>query len=408
MNVVLSYGLGADSTALLLRWLTEPASRDFDLDQLLVVTAMTGDERRRTGPLIEQHVLPRLRRAGVRYAQVARAGPRQADGIRVLDDSTSPGRLYVEGAYTLEDELTAAGTAPQASGRRLCSMKFKGWVIDRYIADYSPTATRHFFGYEVGEKGRAMKCARLMPGRLVFGFEMKERGRAGRATEYDTAHRVAEFPLIQWGWTRSDCERYIESVTGVNIWPKSACYYCPFSLTSRDGRVESLRRYDDDPESAIETLRLEWRALCLNERSGLIAGDRFIDFIAEHRPRLADTFWSRLDRAPHAVYRVRRHWEPRADDPTRATVSRTLDVVMVGSRIACSDYLRTCGPVDRHDGIERVYQHRRAAVLPTREEFIVAGPIGAQPKPKGNRLASFERRWNETASRNAPTPVGTR
>ena len=41
---VLSWGLGADSTAILLRWLHEPASRDFDLDKLVVVTAHTGNE----------------------------------------------------------------------------------------------------------------------------------------------------------------------------------------------------------------------------------------------------------------------------------------------------------------------------------------------------------------------------
>lgn len=31
---VLSYGLGLDSTAVLLRWLTDPSSRDFDLSDL--------------------------------------------------------------------------------------------------------------------------------------------------------------------------------------------------------------------------------------------------------------------------------------------------------------------------------------------------------------------------------------
>ncbi|MCG7594932.1 hypothetical protein [Mycobacterium sp. PSTR-4-N] len=40
---VLLWGLGADSTAILLRWLLDPASRDFDLDQLVVVVAHTGD-----------------------------------------------------------------------------------------------------------------------------------------------------------------------------------------------------------------------------------------------------------------------------------------------------------------------------------------------------------------------------
>lgn len=40
-SVVLSYGMGADSTALLLRWITEPATRPCPLADLLVITAMT-------------------------------------------------------------------------------------------------------------------------------------------------------------------------------------------------------------------------------------------------------------------------------------------------------------------------------------------------------------------------------
>lgn len=39
-RVVLAYGLGADSSAILARWLTEPASRDFDLDDLVVITGI--------------------------------------------------------------------------------------------------------------------------------------------------------------------------------------------------------------------------------------------------------------------------------------------------------------------------------------------------------------------------------
>lgn len=81
MNVVLSYGLGVDSTAMFLRWLNEPDSRDFDLDDLLVVTAMTGNEWPDTVELVERHILPRFREAGVTFAQVARAGASQKDGI---------------------------------------------------------------------------------------------------------------------------------------------------------------------------------------------------------------------------------------------------------------------------------------------------------------------------------------
>ncbi|WP_277814105.1 hypothetical protein [Rhodococcus opacus] len=39
----------------------------------------------------------------------------------VLDDSRSPTRLYIEGAFTLYDEMVEAGTIPQSGGARMCS-----------------------------------------------------------------------------------------------------------------------------------------------------------------------------------------------------------------------------------------------------------------------------------------------
>jgi hypothetical protein len=76
-RVVLSYGMGADSTALLLRWVHEPATRPCELADLLVITAMTGDEWPVTGHLVTRHLLPLLREHGIRWVQVARAGAAQ-------------------------------------------------------------------------------------------------------------------------------------------------------------------------------------------------------------------------------------------------------------------------------------------------------------------------------------------
>ncbi|HVX32584.1 MAG TPA: hypothetical protein VHA80_05525 [Solirubrobacterales bacterium] len=383
MSVVLSYGLGVDSTALLLRWLEEPGCRDFPLSELLVVTAMTGDEWPLTGALVEAHVLPRLRDAGVRYAQVARGGRRQAEGIVVLEDSVGAERLHLAGAYRLSEEMTAAGTVPQTGGNRLCSMKFKGWVIDTYLARNAPEATRHAFGYESGEVGRAERCAGRMPGRLAFGFGAAEAGRARRASEYDSAGRRAEFPLIEWGWDRDACRRHIEQVTGVADWPKSACVYCPFALTSRAGRARSLSRFDTRPESALEALMLERRSLCLNPRGGLIAGERLERLIAAERPAIAAAFEERLEAAPHSVYEVRRVWLPRTGEPGKVgTVYRELRVLGTGSRRRCESLLRRRGEVDGADGIARVYRLRAGPTLPRREHFLVAGPAGAEAKAR--------------------------
>ncbi len=48
-RVVLSYGMGCESTAVLLRWLEDPSSRDFDLSDAIILTAMVGDEFADTG-----------------------------------------------------------------------------------------------------------------------------------------------------------------------------------------------------------------------------------------------------------------------------------------------------------------------------------------------------------------------
>lgn len=117
-TIVMSYGMGVDSTAILLRWLTDPSSRDFDLRDLIVMTAHTGDEFDQTLRDVEDVVLPALRHHGVRFIQVGRTQRKTTaggEGVVVLDDSTTPQRLHVEG-YKLSDEMLSAGTLPQLGG----------------------------------------------------------------------------------------------------------------------------------------------------------------------------------------------------------------------------------------------------------------------------------------------------
>src|SRR4051794_37709595 len=85
--VCLSWGLGVDSSAILTRWLLEPDSRDFDLADLTVLVAMTGDEHPSSEQLATTHLLPLLAQHGVRLVQVARGGRSDRDGIVVLGDS---------------------------------------------------------------------------------------------------------------------------------------------------------------------------------------------------------------------------------------------------------------------------------------------------------------------------------
>jgi len=371
--VVLSYGMGLDSTGLLLRWLHDPDSRDFELSDLLVITAMTGDEWPITGQLVSEHILPRLAAAGVRYVQVARRGSTQADGIEVLDDSRTPTVLHLDGVYTLSDELRAAGTVPQTGGARLCSAKAKGWPLDRFLEEHVEGPFRQAIGFEVGEILRARRDAM-----------------------HDRAERTGFYPLIEWGWDRADCQRYIEWHTGVPEWPKSACGYCPFALTNKAGRARTLKGWAAEPEVGLHALALEHLAICLNEHQGLVAGDRAIDLVREHETGLARQHEAELERHPHALYEVRRLLRARRGDPTRAAnASRHLRILATGDRDEMRQALRQQaarrgGRVDAHDGIERVWVRRRADRFPCREHFFVAAPVGAVEKGDPN----FEQWWD--------------
>lgn len=157
---------------MLTRWLLDPASRDFDLRDLLVITAMVGSEWALTGALAERFILPLLARHGVRLVTVARRGPSRRDGVAVLGDSRRPWNLPLSGAYTLEENMLTAGTIPQSGGARLCSQNFKGWPLDQAIdAVTGGHPYRHVLGYEAGEGGRA-----------------------DRDTRYNTPARTGEYP----------------------------------------------------------------------------------------------------------------------------------------------------------------------------------------------------------------------
>lgn len=203
--VVMSYGMGVDSTAILLRWLTDPSSRDFDLRDLIVISADTGGEFEQTIRDVEEIVLPALRRHHIRFIQVGRTQRRttaSGEGVEVLQDSTEPQRLHTA-SYSLADEMLSAGTLPQIGGTRMCSIHAKGNCLDPVIA--AVTAGRRY--------------------RHVVGFESDESSRAVKDSLFNTDRRTGWYPLRDWGWDRARCLEFIAQVTS-RQWTKSACGFC--------------------------------------------------------------------------------------------------------------------------------------------------------------------------------------
>lgn len=373
--VVLSYGLGVDSTAILLRWLHEPASRNFDLADLIVITAMTGDEWPETGQLVETHILPLLRQHRVRYIQVARASGSQRDGVVILDDSRSPKLLDLHGAYKLSDELLTAGTVPQMGGVRKCSQKAKGWPLDTVIERTLGPGTHY---------------------RHVVGFEAEEPKRAERdVLAGKSPGRTGEYPLIEWGWDRATCERYITRHTGV-AWLKSACVYCPFALGNKAGIARVLAQYRNNPDAARAALFVEHVALALNPLQGLAKDVRLVDLLNADGNELAlDLLRAKLTYGGAKIYEIRRVLRPRKDDRTKlANAARSVRAVSEEMDYAGAvRRLRRYGPViSTIDGwFHRVHIAERSDVFPCVEHLYVVAPavVADKQDPK------FESWWLE-------------
>lgn len=373
--IVLSYGMGVDSTAILLRWLLDPSARDFDLADLLVITAMTGDEFVETGRVVTAHVLPLLAQHGVRFVQIARNGPTVAQGISVLSDSRSTDKVHLGGIWKLSDELTAAGTVPQfAAGRRTCSVKFKGWPLDTFLAD--EMAGRSF--------------------RHAMGFNAEEEFRVTRDRSYSTEERRSEYPLMEWGWDRAACIAYIAAETGVARWPKSCCTFCPFA------RDNHLARYRQNPIAGANALFLEHISLMLNPAMSLFSGKVLRELVeADGNTGVLDLYRHRLIAGDSALYRVRRVYRAHKTGPMKKGQAwRQVARLATGSLEDMTAQLLALGIVSREGGIMRVYRRRPGRIYPATEEMYVVGP--ATVADKGRK--GFDKLWDSTVSA-APTSL---
>ncbi|WP_292976259.1 hypothetical protein [Mycobacterium sp.] len=375
--VVMSYGMGVDSTAILLRWLTDPSSRDFDLEDLVVITAHTGDEFDQTLCDVEAAVLPELRRHRVRFIQVGRSQRKttsSGQGVAVLDDSTAPQRLYVDG-YKLSEEMLAAGTLPQLGGARMCSVHAKGNCLDPVIA--------------------TVTCGRRY--RHVLGFETGESARAAKDVLFNTERRTGWYPLIDWSWDRSRCADFIAEMTG-RRWSKSACSYCVFAMTTAAGRQAIVERYRRDPQAGALALFLETVARTLNERQTLIAGSSAAALVAgDGLTDVQARYRAMLDESEHAIYEVRRLTRRSSARPHgRGITARSVRTIARGSFDQMNDELHGL-PGERRVGVDGIVRHvvrARSEQLPALEHFYAVCPAVVEDKER----PGFQTWWQEATT----------
>jgi hypothetical protein len=101
--------------------------------------------------------------------------------------------------------------------RRNCSRDFKGRVIQRAIRQ------------EIIGLPPKRGIPRNVTVHQYFGISRDEARRAVNIKERIEQHRgwVTHFPLLEIGWTRGDCLRFLKDRVPHQV-PRSACVFCPY------------------------------------------------------------------------------------------------------------------------------------------------------------------------------------
>ena len=226
--LVLSYGMGVDSTAVLVGW------RRLGVRPDLILFADTRAEKKAT------------------YAYRALIDRWLAEaGFPAITDVRYEGPRH--GYYgTLAEDCLVKGMLPSlAYGYKACSGKWKIEPIEAFLRTWPPARAcwsrggrlRHAIGYDAGPKD-------------------SRRGTDSR----DTKLEDFVYPLRDWGWDRERCKREIRSddllarlatEMGMDpVPPKSACVFCPSVQVSELHEMQA-----DAPEELAVGLGLERAAL---------------------------------------------------------------------------------------------------------------------------------------------------
>jgi hypothetical protein len=221
--LVVAYGLGVDSTAMLIEF----ARREIRPD--LILFADTGGEKPETYQYLAV-IRPFLINVGFPDVTVVRYQPKRA--------------VY----HTLEEQCLHTGTLPSlAYGGKSCSLKYKRAPQDRLILSrYPPAELLHrgqrvvrAIGFEAGEERRTyahvVKAIGLDAGeehRLTWArSEANEDKPPSREAWLDQHYFVYWYPLLEWGYDRERCKAVIADA-GLPVPIKSACFFCPASKKS--------------------------------------------------------------------------------------------------------------------------------------------------------------------------------
>lgn len=248
--LVVSYGIGVDSTALLI------GLRERGIRPDLILSADTGGERTVTYsylPIINRW----LESVGFPSVTVVR--------YEVRDYRGKP--PYT----TLEQEcLTNGGLPSEAFGFASCSIKWKQKAQHRFLKTWAPAI-------ECWEAGGRVRKA------IGFDCSPKEWKRTYKADSNNDPQYENWYPLQEWGWSREDCARMILHA-GLPVPVKSACTFCPNQKpaeirTMSESELKRIVVMEARAKPKLEKILGLWRNGCKGTRGGEKKPGRMTDFI---------------------------------------------------------------------------------------------------------------------------------
>lgn len=228
MKVLLNYGAGVNSTAMMLKCTEQKC---WNQHEIHVVFSDTGCEHPETMEFIKDHAIPFCSQAGFKFVIVHgfREGEKRYPSLRNYCSHYKmiPSRRY-----------------------RWCTVKFKIWPINQYA-----------------------ECRKF--DLSLIGIDA---GEEHRATEKDGTR----YPLVEAGMDRQDCITIIKNA-GMPVPRKSGCYICPFQ---RKDQWAFLRR--DHPELFQIAVDLERASQKAHEKDFYLSSNKKLpleEWLKDYQPK---------------------------------------------------------------------------------------------------------------------------
>jgi 3'-phosphoadenosine 5'-phosphosulfate sulfotransferase (PAPS reductase)/FAD synthetase len=239
-QVILSYGGGTNSTALLLEWV----NRGKQLDA--VIFADTGSEQPKTYNFINKYVKPFCEEKEIPFHTVKMTVGEKTRGV--VEGEWEAGQ-----AVAIYDYYKYMEKVPSMMNR-MCTDKWKIQPIEKLVKEKYPD-TLQLIGIDAGETRRAARTRDPKTGEWVYLYPDKR------------------YPLIDWDVDREGCSKIIKDYG----WPspeKSGCYFCPFQPSKN-----WVELYKKSPDLFNKSLELESANTSFPKMSLLLSGPKRLDWL---------------------------------------------------------------------------------------------------------------------------------